>query len=240
MTSTALEELRKEARKLESTIDLKLVSYSKFGANLAHASFLREDDRVGISESEEASLLSNSEHVSNSMALEIEQLLSRLSEVNDRMGRCSHSVTLPHILQHHRGKLLDYTQEFKKTKSHIASTREKAELLGSLRDNISQCKKSSALNSRTEHLLRERTSIHDSNVIVDQLLGQAQETKESVASQRNLLQGTLNKLSEVGGSIPGINSIIADIRRKKSRDCLILGFFISFCVCFLLFYWLRS
>jgi len=45
MATLALEELRREARKLESTIDLKLVSYSKFGANLAHASFLREEDR---------------------------------------------------------------------------------------------------------------------------------------------------------------------------------------------------
>jgi Golgi SNAP receptor complex protein 1 len=240
MATTALEELRKEARKLESTIDLKLVNYSKFGANLAHASFLREEDRVGgISDSEE-SLLSNSEHVSLSMALEIEQLLSRLSEINDRMGRCTHSVTLPHILQHHRGKLLDYTQEFKKTKAHITSTREKAELLGSLRDNTSQCNKSSALNSRTTNLLRERTSIHESSAIVDQMLGQAQDTKEEITTQRNILQGTINKLADVGGSIPGINSIIADIRRRKSRDCLILGFFISFCVCFLLFYWLRS
>lgn len=75
MATLALEELRREARKLESTIDIKLVSYSKFGANLAHASFLREDDRALSAEAEGASLLSNSEHLSNSMATEIEHLL---------------------------------------------------------------------------------------------------------------------------------------------------------------------
>ena len=72
-----IEELRREARKLESALDIKLVSYSKFGANLAHASFLREDER-GISDSDGSSLLSNSEHVSNSMAVEIEQLLFKV------------------------------------------------------------------------------------------------------------------------------------------------------------------
>lgn len=78
MATLALEELRREARKLESTIDLKLVSYSKFGANLAHASFLREDDHNLASEAEGASLLSNSEHLANSMAAEIEHFLMQV------------------------------------------------------------------------------------------------------------------------------------------------------------------
>lgn len=57
--------LRKEARKLESTIDLKLSSYSKFGANFAHSSLMRGDAQ-------------NTDHFSQSMALEMEQLLGRV------------------------------------------------------------------------------------------------------------------------------------------------------------------
>ena len=63
-----LEELRRDARKLESLLDVKLVSYSKLGANFAHSTLLREEDH---------SLNASpwSEDVSNSMALEIDQLL---------------------------------------------------------------------------------------------------------------------------------------------------------------------
>jgi hypothetical protein len=42
------------------------------------------------------------------------------------------------------------------------------------------------------------------------------------------------------GSMPGINSIMSTIKKKKYKDMVILGSFIAFCTCFLLFYWLRS
>ncbi len=74
MASTVLEDLRKEARKLESTLDVKLVSYQKFGANFAHSTLLREDE--GISGN------TWSEDVSNSMALEIDQLLLKVIFLN--------------------------------------------------------------------------------------------------------------------------------------------------------------
>ncbi|KAL6054121.1 Golgi SNAP receptor complex member 1 [Balamuthia mandrillaris] len=124
------DELRKEARKLETTLDLKLVSYSKFGANFAHSSLLREGS------SDTVSLLKNSEHVANSMALEVEQLLSKLSELNEEMGRCATAINYPHHLQHHRQKLHEYSQEFNKTRSNILATREHAELLISVQQDI--------------------------------------------------------------------------------------------------------
>jgi hypothetical protein len=67
----SLEELRKDARKLESMLDVKLVSYAKLGANFAHSTLLREEDHSH-------STSPWSEDVSNSMALEIDQLLHRV------------------------------------------------------------------------------------------------------------------------------------------------------------------
>ncbi|KAL6071680.1 Golgi SNAP receptor complex member 1 [Balamuthia mandrillaris] len=227
------DELRKEARKLETTLDLKLVSYSKFGANFAHSSLLREGS------SDTVSLLKNSEHVANSMALEVEQLLSKLSELNEEMGRCATAINYPHHLQHHRQKLHEYSQEFNKTRSNILATREHAELLISVQQDITNIK-NSGFSSRTDSLLRERSSIHGSDHVLDLLTGQAQDVREAVASQRNFLRGTISKLSIVGGKLPGISSLIGTIRKKKSRDCLILSLFIAFCICFILFYWLRN
>lgn len=59
-------ELRKEVRKLESDIELKLVSYSKLGISYS-GSMTEEDYGVGTS-----SMYS----ISHSMSVEIEQLLS--------------------------------------------------------------------------------------------------------------------------------------------------------------------
>jgi hypothetical protein len=71
---TTLELLRKEARSLESEIDTKLTSYSKFGTSHAQSDMLREDQ----SDSSTASLLSG-DNVSSAMGMEIEQLLLRVS-----------------------------------------------------------------------------------------------------------------------------------------------------------------
>ena len=61
------EELRKAARKLEGELDLKLESYSKFGASFekTKSSLLPED-------------VQNTDHVFGSMAIEIEQLLMKV------------------------------------------------------------------------------------------------------------------------------------------------------------------
>ena len=69
-----------QIRKLESELDIKLVSYSKFGVSYAQSSLMREDaDANGL----QPLIESSSEHVSNSMAVEIEQLLKKV--------RCVHS-----------------------------------------------------------------------------------------------------------------------------------------------------
>jgi Golgi SNAP receptor complex protein 1 len=243
---STLEELRKEARKLETLLDNKLVSYSKFGANFAHSTLLREDSGGGGSTSttgpaggQDTSMLANSEHVSNSMALEIEQMLIKLSEINEEMSRCNTSAAFSHILQNHRSKLHEFTQEFRRTKNNINATREHAELLISVREDISQYKKGSGLNSRTENLLRERSSLHSIDRVADALLGQAQEAREVLHNQKSMLQGTISKLTSLTTSFPGINTLMGTIKKKKARDLIILGGFISFCICFILFYWLR-
>lgn len=68
-------DLRKEARKLESDIELKLISYSKLGGSYANT----------LSETTQTSGTPNSSsiyQISNSMSVEIEQLLSNVREFN--------------------------------------------------------------------------------------------------------------------------------------------------------------
>ncbi|GFY63537.1 golgi SNAP receptor complex member 1 [Trichonephila inaurata madagascariensis] len=67
------EELRRQARQLENEIDLKLVSFSKLGTSYGSPEFRNENsDTVPLLSS------TNSDHMFETMALEIEQLLSKV------------------------------------------------------------------------------------------------------------------------------------------------------------------
>lgn len=182
------------------------------------------------------------------MAMEIDQLLLRLSEVNDDMSRyvarqeAASSSLLP-ILHHHRGKLHDFNQDFKKTQSKINYAREHAQLLSSVRQAIDSYKNSpngggGSSNININYLMRERPHLNNSHNDLDSIIGQAEETRQTVSSQRAFLRNTLNRLSDVGGGFPTLNSIIGGIRRAKSRDFVVLGGVISLCICFLLWWWL--
>jgi Golgi SNAP receptor complex protein 1 len=115
------EELRKEARKLESEIDQKLAAFSKIGSGSA-------------SSSESANLLGESQRgdMINSKALEIEGLLERLSDLNEAMGGLVNSggaVARMHTLARHKDILMEFTQEFRRTRSTVTVDMRHHELL---------------------------------------------------------------------------------------------------------------
>lgn len=90
------EDLRKQARRLENEVDLKLVSFSKLGTSYSsHVS-------------DHTPLLGNAsgERMFETMAMEIEQLLAKLTGVNDMMANHKEAINGPssavHTLQRHR------------------------------------------------------------------------------------------------------------------------------------------
>ncbi|XDV32291.1 hypothetical protein PO909_003149, partial [Leuciscus waleckii] len=156
-----LTDLRKQARQLENELDLKLVSFSKLCTSYSSS----RDGRRGDSSSDTTPLLCNStqDRMFETMSVEIEQLLAKLTGVNDKMaeytstpGVTSLNAALMHTLQRHRDILQDYTHEFHKTKSNFMAIREREDLLGSVRKDIETYKSGSGVNNRrTELFLKE-------------------------------------------------------------------------------------
>ncbi|XP_051535958.1 Golgi SNAP receptor complex member 1 isoform X2 [Myxocyprinus asiaticus] len=154
------EDLRKQARQLENELDLKLVSFSKLCTSYNSA----RDGRRGDS-SDTTPLICNStqDRMIETMSVEIEQLLAKLTGVNDKLaeytstpGVTSLNAALMHTLQRHRDILQDYTHEFHKTKSNFMAIREREDLLGSVRKDIETYKSGSGVNNRrTELFLKE-------------------------------------------------------------------------------------
>uniref|UniRef100_A0A3P9NTF8 Golgi SNAP receptor complex member 1 n=1 Tax=Poecilia reticulata TaxID=8081 RepID=A0A3P9NTF8_POERE len=222
------EDLRKQARQLENELDLKLVSFSKLCTSYRGGHDQQERD------SRSESFGPFQDNVLVAMTSEVEQLLSKLSAVNDKMaeytntpGALSHNAALMHTLQRHRDILQDYTHEFHKTKSNFLSLREREDLLGSVHRDIESYKSSSGVNNRRSELFLKEHE-HLRNI--------AMTTKENITFQRGMLKSIQTRVTTLANRFPAINSLIQKINLRKRRDSLILGGVIGICTILLLLY----
>ena len=62
----------------------------------------------------------------------------------------------------------------------------------------------------------------------------------SLAGQRSMFMDMSTKLGNLGAKFPVVNSLVSAIRRKKSKDTLILSAVVACCTLFLLAYWSRK
>ncbi|KAB2074531.1 hypothetical protein ES319_A07G159200v1 [Gossypium barbadense] len=96
------EELRREARKIEGDLDVKLSSYAKLGARFTQGD--TGSPTVGSSRSWK------------SMEMEIQSLLEKLLDINDAMSRCAASAasttSVTQKLARHRDILHEFTQVY--------------------------------------------------------------------------------------------------------------------------------
>eukprot|EP00258_Populus_trichocarpa_P034161 XP_024450180.1 Golgi SNAP receptor complex member 1-2 isoform X2 [Populus trichocarpa] len=226
------EELRREARKIEGDLDVKLSSYAKLGARFTTQGGYVEggSPRVGSSRSWK------------SMEMEIQSSLEKLLDINDAMSRCaaaSAATSVTQKLARHRDILHEFTQEFRRIKGNINSMREHAELLSSVRDDISEYKASGSMSPRV-HLLRERAAIHGSIAHIDDVINQAQTTRAVLGSQRTFFGDVQGKVKVLSDKFPIIRGLLGSIRRRRSRDTLILSAVIAACTLFLIIYWLSK
>jgi len=237
--NTKWEELRRVARKLENEISSKLAAYSKFSSSYAKSALLKDSNSNNHSEKDiESAPLIDEQH--NTLSLEIDNLLARLSEINDELNGCIDGMgnnANPQImmnLQRHREILQEYSQEFKKTKSTITSYREHAELLTSVRKDISNYKN----DSQTDLFFRQSISTRNSNAELDGTVGNAVAVYEELQKQReDLFSRTWGRLKTVGGKLPTVNGVIQKISRKKSRDTIIIALIIAVACILLFLYW---
>lgn len=221
------EELRKEARKIEGDLDVKLSSYAKLGAR--------------FTQGDTGSPTLGSSRSWKSMEMEIQSLLEKLLDINDSMSRCAASAapatSVTQKLARHRDILHEYTQEFRRIKGNMNTMREHAELLSSVRDDISEYKASGSMSPKVQ-LLRERAAIHGSISHIDEVISQAQATRSVLGSQRALFGDVGGKVKLLSEKFPVIRGLLGSIRRKRSRDTLILAAVIAACTLFLIIYWL--
>lgn len=185
----------------------------------------------------------NSEHMFETMTMELEQLMTKLTEVNDRLAEYtqnfslnSPSATLLHTLQRHRDILQNYSHEFQKTKANITALKERDDLLGSVHRDINAYKNSSGLNRRTDLYLKEHEHLRNSERLVDEQISVAMATKENLHLQKNFLNNITQTMNSFANRFPIVNSLIQRANIRKRRDSIVLAAVIATCTILMILY----
>nr|XP_023899820.1 Golgi SNAP receptor complex member 1-2-like [Quercus suber] len=77
-------------------------------------------------------------------------------------------------------------------------------------------------------------------VQIDDVIGQAQTTRQVLGSQKAMFGDVEGKVKNLSDKFPIIRGLLGSIRRRKSRDTLILAVVIAACTLFLIIYWLSK
>lgn len=209
-----------EARKLESELDAKLSSFRK-AINCAGES--KED----------------------TLQFELEKLLQSLQKTNLQMQLLVSSAgsdVLSHTLARHKDIYNELTQEFQRLKSSAKAKREHEQLLESF-SNAEEKGKSSkrgSTNNLQQALLKEQGLLHKSTAEVDGVIVQAHAAFNALTTQRFTFKDIGTKINTVGAKLPDVNGLLTAIRRKKSKDTIILSLVASVCTALILIYWLSK
>lgn len=204
------DELRSRARRIESSLDTKLVSFSKIG---------------------------NSD---SSLELEIDQLLIELDSITEQMSLYANSPTtrpsaaIQHTLTRHRDILKDYRNEYRKTKNNISAARAREDLLGSVKRDIDEYK--GLIGGKQELYQREREHLLSSDRLADQAIEVASRTQDNLRHQRRMLSGLSGRLLDMSARFPQLNYLIQKIAMRKRRDTVIMGAVISILLILIILY----
>ncbi|KAF9135839.1 hypothetical protein BGW39_011428 [Mortierella sp. 14UC] len=227
--------LRKEVRQIETEIESKLTALSKLAVR--NSSAPAPPPAAGGASG--AGAAANGEE----LEANIEELLEKLSRTVDAMSGHIDSQTqtngqsplsMNHLLQKHRDILHDYTKEYRKTRQNVRAARDHAQLLTSVRDDISSFKNGGM--SASDYLLNERSRIDGSHSLADSALEQAYATRDDLDRQRSTLLSVNQRINNVATQLPSVGQLIGKIQSRKNRDNVILSCVIGSCVVGVLYF----
>lgn len=239
---TEWEDLRKQARQHENEIETKLSSFSKLCSN-----YLAHEQSIHLNNDLSSNGSNSSTSSTENMSMEIEKLLERLSDINQRMADVVPASMGPnpaatHTLQRHHDILQDYRREFERTRTNIRNFKKREDLMSkssSSTNNSSDVTIQGLSSRRQDYYLREMGHLNNSHKLIDNSLEMASMIKKDLSDQRRLFLNITTKVNAVANRFPLVNNLLQKIKVKKRKDSLVLGLVIAICFIILLLYMFR-
>jgi len=172
---------------------------------------------------------------------EFEKSNSILSVAKDKaqLLGASHLTPAPHIGLDMGGLLHDQNSSLNSTSGFSGGSGGGGGSLGVLGFNGSNVTGGMSPHSSMLHS-SIYSSIQNSSSLVDALLAQSAAVSSSLGEQRRTFEAASEKLFSLGAGLPVVNGLINAIRRKKSKDTIILASTVFFCIIVMLIYTLRK
>ncbi|KAG0739394.1 hypothetical protein G6F57_002675 [Rhizopus arrhizus] len=181
-TTPSWDQLRKEARQLESEIELKLSTLARIGQSTGL-------DNTG-QEAETDELLKK-----------LQSVISEMANFIDRPSIIPTNSSMVHLLGRHKDILYDYTKEFRRVKINIKAARDKADLMNQVQDEI-RTFNSASNRDNADYYLTERNRIEGSHRLTDMILEQAYATREDISRQGRIMHNVNQRVGNIIGRIP--------------------------------------
>ncbi|KAH6854456.1 hypothetical protein B0I37DRAFT_441461 [Chaetomium sp. MPI-CAGE-AT-0009] len=214
-------QLRQQARSLESQTEASLQTYSQFSTQTAIPPKPTEQEK-------------NAEAKVQELLDKRETVIAQLGRLLDSEATLTSSALKQNNLALLRDKLSDHRRDLSRLRGTLQEARDRANLLGSVRDDISAYRAANPAAAEAEYMLGERARLDRSHDVADSVLSQAYAVQDSFALQRESIASINRRITLAASQVPGINTLIGRISAKKRRDGIIMGGFIA--VCFLLFW----
>jgi Golgi SNAP receptor complex protein 1 len=191
------------------------------------------DANVSLARAEEGHSMTTWDEEST-LQSDIQRLTQRLQDlILGRLAASAATSSQQASVKRYREILLDLKADFEKCASTVRRSKERHELMAG---SASVGGGGTSLDPAMDHLLRERNHIENSMNAASGVLGQADSIRSDLYSQGRSLRGTNSLMSQLTTNIPGLNHLVDQIRRKRSRDDKIVAGVIVTCVTFTLWY----
>jgi len=136
------------------------------------------------------------------------------------------------LVKRYREILFDLTGDFEKSRQAHVRRQERAKLMEGARTSL----KNDNIDPAMEHLMREGRHIGNSLNAAASVISQASEVRADLRSQGLSLGRVQSTMGVIAQNIPGLNTLVDKIRRKRSKDDKILAGVIASCILFTLWY----
>ncbi|KAK4218727.1 Golgi SNAP receptor complex member 1 [Rhypophila decipiens] len=214
-------QLRQQARSLETQTETLFHTYAQFSARSNIPPKPTEEEK-------------NTEAKLQELLDKRETVIAQLGRLLDSEAALTSSALKQNNLALLRDKLADHRRDLTRLHAHLEQARDKANLLGSVRDDISAYRAANPEAAEADYMLDERGRLDRSHDVADSVLSQAYAVQNDFAMQRETLANINRRITLAANQVPGINTLIGRISAKKRRDGIIMGSFIAFC--FVLFW----
>lgn len=211
----SFENARRKAMAMERELETKLSSYQQLITSQSVSSL-------------ESGTVSSSDHnkATNALSNEIQTLLNSFTHIiNQTLSSTATKPSQQLVLKRFREILFDSDHDFQKAEMSLQRRREAAELFdGAPGSGSGSGSGPSADNSmEMDALLRERSAINNSYKSSMDVLGQANGIRGELRNQRQSLMGSMGGVTNMVNNVPGVNSLIDAISRRKQRDNWVIG-----------------